>query len=631
MRILAIHADFLKYEPKKKAIGAAEDVKPGMREVRECLVVFTAVEKKDEENESGAVDSYVNEVKDIAGKVNTKSIVLYPYAHLSPDLSKPSVAVNVMRGAEEKLKKEGYVVERAPFGWYKAFDIACKGHPLSELARSFGPGEAKKQDVSEAVEKEKKLKSTWYVVDKEGKLHEISENKGRVEGYDFSKYKKLEKFAAYEISKVRASQQEPPHVKYMRALELVDYEPGSDPGNLRYYPKGRLIKALLEAHVTSKMHSYGAMEIEAPIMYDYEHPALKSYMNRFPARQYTIQTPNKKVFLRFAACFGQFLMAHDMNISYKDLPMKLYEMTRYSFRVEQRGELTGLRRLRAFTMPDCHAFCKDFDSAKAEMMKRFRIGMELQKEMGLEMPDDLEGAIRITKEFYEKNKDFIREMVNVWGKPMLLEMWEERFFYFVMKYDWNFVDASDKASALSTDQIDIENGPRYGIKYTDTDGSKKDVMILHQSPSGAIERVMYALLEKAYFQQLEKKNPTLPLWLAPTQIRVMPVSNDKHSEYCEKIAKELSERRIRADIDDTEETVSKKIRNAEKEWVPYILVIGDKEIKGGQVNVRIRESSEQKEMEMSDLVAEVKEKTSGMPYIGLPLPKLLSKRPKFVG
>src|SRR3990167_9276279 len=208
--------------------------------------------------------------------------------------------------------------------------------------------------------------------------------------YNFSKYKKLEKFASYEMEKVRVAKQEPPHVTMMKKMGLVDYEPGSDPGNLRYYPKGRLIKSLIEQYVTDRMIDYGALEVETPIMYDYEHPSLKSYLNRFPARQYTIQTPNKKVFLRFAACFGQFLQAHDALITYKQLPIRLYELTRYSFRVEQHGELSGLRRLRAFTMPDCHAFCADETQAKQEMLRRFQLAQEVQEGIGFSIPGDLE-------------------------------------------------------------------------------------------------------------------------------------------------------------------------------------------------------------------------------------------------
>ena len=145
----------------------------------------------------------------------------------------------------------------------------------------------------------------------------------------------------------------------MKKLAIADYEAASDKGNMRFYPNGRLIKSLLEKYVTDEVVKYGGSEVETPIMYDSKHPSMASYFNRFPARQYNIDTEGKSMFLRFAACFGQFLMA-DLQISYKNLPYRLYELTRYSFRREQSGELVGLRRLRAFTI-DCHAF-SDIDA-----------------------------------------------------------------------------------------------------------------------------------------------------------------------------------------------------------------------------------------------------------------------------
>src|SRR3990167_11002277 len=244
--------------------------------------------------------------------------------------------------------------------------------------------------------------------------------------YNFSKYKNLEKFTSYEMEKVRVAKQEPAHVTMMKKMELVDYEPGSDPGNQRFYPKGRLIKSLIEQYVTERMIDYGALEVETPIMYDYDHPSLKSYLNRFPARQYTVQTPNKKTFLRFAACFGQFLIAHDMTISYKNLPLPLYELTRYSFRVEQRGELTGLRRLRTFTMPDCHCLCADMLQAMSEMKIRFSLAISTLEGIGFDMPNDFEYAIRVTRDFYDGNKIFISDLVKLWGKPALVEIWEQK-------------------------------------------------------------------------------------------------------------------------------------------------------------------------------------------------------------
>ena len=118
-------------------------------------------------------------------------------------------------------------------------------------------------------------------------------------------------------------------------------------------------------------------------------------------------------------------------------------------------------------------------------------------------------------------------------------MWDKRFFYFIMKYELNFVDNLDKASALTTDQIDVENGENYGIYFIDKDDKKKPVIILHQSASGAICRVMYALLEKAAKEIKQKKNPILPLWLSPTQARIIPVS-DKHIKQAEKLMEKIA-------------------------------------------------------------------------------------------
>jgi len=630
MKVIAIHADSITFKPIKKAINSAEDVKIEETKVNECLVVLTAVEKRDENLVKESAKRLAEETSKIAEQVKAENIVLYPYAHLSSDLCHPDKAIEIMKEAEKILKKD-YKVVRAPFGWYKSFSLNCKGHPLSELSRAFGGKELdiKDVDVSKAVNAEKKLSSKWYIIDTKGKLTELKISDGKISGYKFSKDSRLEKFSQYELAKVRQVNQEPPHVSYMKKLSLVDYEPGSDPGNLRYYPKGRMIKALLEEWVTKKTLEYGALEVETPIMYDYEHPSLKSYLNRFPARQYTVQTPNKKTFLRFSACFGQFLMAHDLNLSYKDLPLKLYELTKYSFRAEQRGELTGLRRLRAFTMPDCHAFVSDIDQAKEEMLVRFDLAKEILSKVGLDIPGDLEIGIRVTKDFYDKNKDFILSLVKKWGKPALLEMWDEKFFYFVAKYEWNFVDVSGKAAALTTDQIDVENATTYDINFIDKDGKKKLPIILHLSPSGAIERVIYALLEKAYYDEKSGKLPLLPLWLSPTQVRIIPVS-DEHLKLSEKLTEDFSKLNIRVDIDDQRETISKRIRNAELEWVPYVLVVGDKESKG-KLTVRIRKENKQEQMTKENFVKKIKKETEGMPFRPLPLSKLLSKRPVFRG
>jgi threonyl-tRNA synthetase len=414
----------------------------------------------------------------------------------------------------------------------------------------------------------------------------------------------------------------------MKKMAIADYEPASDSGNMRFFPNGRLIKSLIERYVTDRVKEYGGYEVETPIMYDSEHPSMVSYFNRFPARQYNINSEGKKLFLRFAACFGQFLMANQFQMSYKNLPYRLYELTRYSFRREQSGELVGLRRLRAFTMPDCHAFCKDLDQAVDEIQVRFDLSQNVLHELGID-ESDYDMAIRFTEDFYNENKSAIENLVKKHGKPVLVEMWKEKFFYFVLKWEFNFIDNLGKASALSTDQIDVENGDRYGIEFVDENNNMCHPIILHNSPSGAIERIIYALLEKAAKDSKEGRKPQFPLWLAPTQVRVIPLKEEFYG-FCETLTERISTNNIRVDIDDRNESIGKRIREAEKEWIRYILVIGDKETNSKNLSIRDRQTGNVRELPFDDFLKEINEQTKGKPFTGLNLPKHLSKRPQLM-
>ncbi|RLI88068.1 MAG: threonine--tRNA ligase [Archaeoglobales archaeon] len=614
MKLLLIHADYIEYETKK-ATRYAEPFEGKGERVEEALVAFTSVEKGDNVEVAKAA---ANEITEVAKKVGAERVVIYPYAHLSSELADPKLAVELLKAIEDDIKS--FEVHRAPFGWYKAFKISCKGHPLSELSREIKGEEA---EVTQALKAEEKVKSYWYILTPEGELVEIEE-------FDFTGYDNLKKFADYEIAKRRAVDVVPPHVEYMRKLQLADYEEASDSGHMRYYPKGRLVKSLLESFVTRKCIEYGAMEVETPIMYSREHPTLRRYLERFPARQYIIKGDKRDFFLRFAACFGQFLICSNATITHRNLPLKMYELTRYSFRKEQRGELVGLRRLRAFTMPDMHTIARDMEQAKQEFFNQYKLSVETLREIGLE-PEDYEVAIRVTRDFYNENKDFVHSLVDILKKPILVEMWDQRFFYFVLKFEFNFVDALNKASALSTVQIDVENAERYGITYVNEKGEKVYPLILHCSASGAIERCMYALLEKAYMEKEKGKLPMLPVWLSPTQVRIIPVS-ERYLDYALDVASKMKD--VRVDVDDRDETLGKKIRDASMEWIPYIAVVGEVEEKEGNLTVTIRAEStlkEQKRVKMTpeELVERIRKECEGKPFKPLPLPIRLSLRPAF--
>lgn len=633
MRLLQLHSDFVEYEPVDKEISEAEVIiSKSKQRIEEVVLNLITVELGDDEE---VVSAALEEIHSYLAKVKSKKILIYPYSHLSSNLAPPNIAFSILKSIESSARKS-LEVYRAPFGWTKSFNVKVKGHPLAENFRilsksesSIGQGYVSKahgseDDISHALKAEEKLASSWFIMKPDGKMIPVNQYKFD-EGED-----NLKILANYEILKKRAVEEVPPHVRLMKKMSIADYEPASDAGNMRFYPKGRLMKSLIERYVTDRVIASGGMEIETPIMYDSKHPSMESYFNRFPARQYSILSDNnRQFFLRFAACFGQFLMARDFQLSYKHLPISLYELSRYSFRREKSGELVGLRRLRAFSMPDCHAFCRDMNQAKEEFLRRFRLSMEVIDGLGLSTRGDLEMAIRFTEEFYQDNEDFIREIVNKFGKSVLIETWRERFFYFTLKWEFNFVDNLGKASALSTDQIDVENGERYGIEFVDEDGSIKYPIILHNSPSGAVERVIYALLEKAAkFARMGNK-PTLPLWLIHTQVRIIPVSR-LHMNFCEKMLEYLCSMRIRTDLDDREESVSKRIRESETEWIRYTLVVGDKEIEEERFMIRDRVLGKQRTMGLKDLVIEIHSETVDKPYQQLNLPSHLSKRPQIM-
>ncbi len=620
MKLLLIHSDFIEYEVKDKAIPHPEETKAIKDRLDEALTVFIAVEKIDENSPTQAVEEACKEIVKTAEQLKVKNIMLYPYAHLSSDLASAKAGKEILIQLEQEVIKHPFTVKRSPFGWYKSFTLSCKGHPLSELSREIIPGKEKK-----AVEKEREIISQWCILTPNGELIEA-------EKFNFVGHEELKLLYEYESSGTRKIVGEPPHVKMMQSQELVDYEPASDSGNFRWYPKGRLVKGLLEQHINNMVRDIGGMQVETPIMYDLEHPALSEYVKKFPARQYIVHS-DKDFFLRFAACFGQYMIAHDMTISYRNLPLRLYELTHYSFRREQSGEVSGLKRLRAFTMPDLHTFCKDLPQATEEFKRQFSTSMRWMKSLKL----DSEVALRFVKEFYENNKSLAKELAALAGKPILIELWNERYFYFVMKFEFNVIDSMKKASALSTVQIDVENGKRFNITYADEKGEKQHPYILHTSISGSIDRNIYALLEREAIKMNQGKKPMFPLWLSPTQVRFIPVADEFVTD-CETLISELNAISpfyfIRSDIDDREESVGRKIRDAEKEWIPYIVVIGEKERAEKIITPRVRSDERgptDKAYSIPQFHAMLLEQITDFPQQKLPLGMYLSKRPKFKG
>ena len=612
MRVLLIHADKFEYELKEPTRMAEKLPTDHMKKhaFKEALVVFTTVESGDSDP-AAVAEVAAADIAEVFGKVEAQKVVLYPYAHLSSDLAKPDLAMEVLKATEAAIAAKGLDVHRSPFGWYKAFEIRCKGHPLSELSREFSSEKAVTRE--EVVEK---ISKSYYILTPEGEEYPVDLD--HIESLTvLEKHPSLKKFIlAEEVG--RSQGKEPPSIKAMQRLELVDYEEASDRGHFRMYPKGHLIFSLLEKWAQAiALDKIGAIQIDTPILYDWSFPDIRSQGMSFHERHYTLKTDeNREFVLRFAGDFGLFRMVSSATMSYRCLPLRIYEFSK-SFRLEQRGELTGLKRLRAFHMPDVHCFVKDLDEGWNEYMLLYRNYADLADATGVEYAV----AFRVVKEFYDKYKQNIIELLKYSKKAAFIEVLSEMKHYWAVKHEFQGIDSVGGGVQLSTVQLDVADAERYGIVYVDHEGKKKGCIICHSS-IGSIERWIYVLLEEA----LKHEKPSLPFWISPTQIRVIPVGEDFLPD-CEKLAGQLD---ARVDIDDRDDKVGKKIRNAEMEWINMIIVLGDKERASGQIPVRMR-SGEVKVMTVEQIKAEVQRLSGDYPKARLPLPRLLSKRPVFRG
>lgn len=428
----------------------------------------------------------------------------------------------------------------------------------------------------------------------------------------------------------RAAKGEPPHIRVMRQLQLIDYEPASDVGHFKFYPKGSLLKEVLEDYVHYvAVDMIGAMRIDTPIMYRLSEKDIAEQAEKFLEKDYRIKlSKDKELLLRFAGDFGLFSTMKNVQMSQRQLPIRIFELSP-SFRLEKRGECVGLRRLRAFTMPDIHCFCADYNQGKEEFARITKYYDQLITGLGIEYLL----IFRIVEEYYAQTRDLLVGLAKDLKRPVMVELLPEMTHYWNVKNEFQFVDAAEGSGQLSTVQLDVSDAERYGITYTNDAGEEVGTIIVHTS-IGSLERLIYGLLESAVKRQQQGMLPMLPLWLSPVQVVVIPVA-DRHIEYANKVVDQLRAANVRAVLDNRGKTVSWKVRNAGKQWVPFVAVIGDKEIGAKTLPVTIREESTAKiskteSMQPKTLVKRIHDAAQDKPFRQLSLPKHMSQWPIFI-
>ncbi|MDD3498624.1 MAG: His/Gly/Thr/Pro-type tRNA ligase C-terminal domain-containing protein [Candidatus Moranbacteria bacterium] len=469
----------------------------------------------------------------------------------------------------------------------------------------------------------KSIKSRFFILTQNGNEIPIDLSIINEKQEFLREYPELVKVIKFEVLGEKPGKV-PPSVHLMQKLELVGYEAASDSGHFRFYPKGSLMLKLLEDWAEEiAIKRLGAMQIETPILYDWNHKSIRSQGESFHERHYSVKVPDhkdKEFVLRFAGDFGLFCMLGDSNISYKQLPLRVYEFSK-SFRYELRGGLVGLRRLRGFSMPDVHSFCSDIEQGWEEYKELYRSYSDLAN------ATETEYAIifRIVDGFYMKHKNQILEMLQYSNQPAIIEVLSDMKHYWAVKHEFQGIDSVGGACQVATVQLDVMDAEKYGITYTDEKGKEVGCIICH-STIGALERWLFLVLESA----MKMEVPQFPLWLSPEHVRFIPVS-EEYLSHAIRLASEFYDKNIRVSVDDRQLTVGKKIRLASQEWTPYIVVVGQREVDMGIDTVKKRGVKNDISMTSEQLIKEISLSISQMPFRHSTFPRLMSKRPTFYG
>jgi len=587
MRIITLHCDYIKFKPLKKAIKAPEELSDSdkqQKEIKEPLVILTAVEKGDNEK---TIKELIEAIKKTASEVKAKNIVLYPYAHLSSNLSDPTTALEYLVEAEHTLKKEGFNVIRAPFGYYKEFELKVKGHPLSELSKEFRtesaePGRLK--DVKEEIKA------------KTGKAAPNTLKEEKQELMDPSKlYNKISQ-VKLDTSKLKEND----HRIIGQKLGLFMFNESS-PGCPYWLPNGVLVYNELIKFWREEHDKAGYKETMTPLVNKKELYDVSGHWHHYKENMFVSDMGEDGTYcLKPMNCPNAMIIFKSQTRSYKDLPLRLSDTDRLH-RYELSGVLNGLLRVRSFQQDDSHNFiseemigneyeeifkiCEKFYSI-FELEYSFRLGTRPEKFLG--DPITWDNAEKTLKEILKKS-----------GKKFAVADGDGAFYG--PKVDILMKDSLNREWQMGTIQLDFQLPQRFGLKYADKDGKDKVPVVIH--------RVIYGSLERFIGILLEHTNGALPLWLSPVQARIIDFT-DRNTSSAEKIADELKKAipNLRLDTDFRSTTVNDKVRDAEILRIPYLITIGDKEEKSSTLAVRERGSKPKFGVKMQDFIKEIKEK-----------------------
>ena len=418
----------------------------------------------------------------------------------------------------------------------------------------------------------------------------------RIYGITFPKKSMLD-----EYLKLMEEAKKRDHRKLGKEMELFTFSQRVGQGLPLWLPKGAALRERLEDFLKKVQKSYGYLPVITPHIGNKDLYVTSGHYAKYGKDSFQpIHTPQEgeEYLLKPMNCPHHCEIYRSKPRSYKDLPLRFAEFGTV-YRYEQSGELHGLTRVRCFTQDDAHLFCRP-DQLKEEFCKVIDIILYVFKtlnfseyiaQVSLRDPVHREKYIG-TDENWAKAEQAIIDAAAEKGLKTVVEYGEAAFYG--PKLDFMVKDAIGRKWQLGTIQVDYNLPERFELEYTGSDGQKHRPVMIHRAPFGSLERFVAVLLEHT--------GGRLPLWLTPDQVMVLPVS-EKYADYAKKVCDLMNNSDIRASIDDRNETIGKRIRESEMKRVPYIVIVGEKEMAEGTVSVRKQGGQDEGAMSVDDFIA----------------------------
>ena len=391
------------------------------------------------------------------------------------------------------------------------------------------------------------------------------------------------------------------HRKIGKELDLFSFHPEAAPGDVFWHDKGLFLMKKLMEYWREEHEKRGYQEVRTPEILKNKIWQRSGHLQSYAKKMYRVATPDSQEWnyaVKPMNCNGGMIIYKNSQRSYRDLPLRMGEIG-VVHRYESSGELHGIIRPREFTQDDAHIFCTP-SQIKAEIKSIIDLCFLFYKTFNLEL-DHLELSTRPensigSDENWQRAEKIMKELLDESGVEYQINEGEGAFYG--PKIDFHLKDSIGRTWQCSTIQLDFAQPENFDLTYITAKGTKERPVMIHRVIYGSFERFLGILIESCA--------GAFPAWLAPTQAVIIPIT-DKHLRYSQKVAATLRDNHVRVEVDDRNETASAKIRRAEMQKIPYILIIGDKEIKNKTINVRQRGEKVLGEMRVGEWVERIKE------------------------